>query len=137
MAIDTTGFGEIADTIRDFAEPLTVIRPTDQTTEFGFTTRRGVAVTGVTGHMQPLSDKELRFMPEGLNTQETWNIWSLAEILEGDQVNDDSGSPIVTVIRLKFWKEGAFWHTQGVLVTDETILALPHAFVDAFAPAYR
>ena len=137
MPIDTTGFDEITDTIRDFAEPLTVIRPTDQTTDYGFTNQRGAAVTGVTGHMQPLSDKELRFMPEGLNTQETWNIWSLAEILEGDQVNDDSGSPIVTVIRLKFWKEGAFWHTQGVLVDDATALVLPSIFSDDFSDAFQ
>ena len=136
MAIDTIGFEEIADTIRDFSEPLTVLRPTTQTTRYGFTTLVDVSVANVTGHMQPLSDKELRYVPEGINTLEWWNIWSLDELKNGDKVTDGS-APIVTVSKLKAWKEGTFWHVQGVVVDDDTVLPLPQAFASAFAPAFR
>ena len=136
MTLDTTGLTAVLDTIRDFAIPLTVLRPTTQTAQYGFVTRSTVSVAGVEGHMQPMSDKELRFMPEGLNTQEVWNIWSLSELKEGDQI-DDGDAPVVTVVRFKFWKEGPFWTAQGTLVEDGTALVLPQAFASAFAPAYR
>ncbi len=124
------------DVIRRRAIPLTVLRPDTETPDHGYVTRTGVAVSGVTGHMQPLSDKEQRFVPEGMNTLEWWNVWSQQEIQEGDQV-DDGSAPTVTVAKVKYWKEGLYWHAQGTLVTDGTALALPQAFADAFAPAYR
>lgn len=124
------------DVIRRHAVPLTVTRPTTQTTRYGYVTRQGVAVAGITGHMQPMSDKELRFVPEGMNTQEWWNIWSQGALQVGDQVTDGT-APTVTVVKFKYWKEGVFYHTQGTVVDDQTVLPLPQAFAAAFAPAYR
>ena len=136
MTLDTTGLTAVLDTIRDFAIPLTVLRPNTQTTRYGSTSTAVVSVAGIEGHMQPMSDKELRFMPEGLNTQEVWNIWGLGALQEGDQI-DDGDAPIVTVIRIKYWKEAPFWHAQGTRVVDGTALALPQVFAPAFSAAFR
>ena len=108
---------EVLDTIRDYAEPLTVSRPDAEAETDGYVTVGSSPVAGVEGHMQPMSDKELRLVPEGMNTLEWWNIWTLQEIKERDRIND-SASPVVQVQKLKHWKEGPFWHAQGVNVDD-------------------
>ncbi len=134
----TVIIGEVLDTIRDFAELLTVLRPGKEQVTDGYVTPTTVSVAGVTGHMQPMSDKELRYVPEGLNHLEWWNIWALAEIRLRDVITDASGiPPAVTVTKLKVWKEGPFWHGQGVIVDDETALPSPMIFTSDFAPVFE
>ncbi len=114
---------EVLDTIREFAEVLTVLRPAGEVNTGGYVRRTASAVAGVNGHMQPMDDRDLRYVPEGLNTLEWWNIWSLQEIRVGDTVTDASGLvPVVTVRKRKLWKEGPFWHCQGTIVDDATAL---------------
>ncbi len=111
----------VHDVIKRREVALTVTRPTQESVQFGYATRESSAVAGVLGHMQPLSDRELRFVPEGMNTLEWWNIWSETELLESDQVTDGT-APTVTVVKHKFWKEGIFYHVQGTRVDDATAL---------------
>ena len=118
MTLDTTGLRDVLDTIRDFAVPLSVTRLKNEDAVDGFVSLVTESIAGVTGHMQPLSPKELRYVPQGLNTLEWWNIWSLVEIFAQDQVTDGT-APIVTVQKLESWKEAPFWHTQGIVVTDD------------------
>ena len=133
----TTIIGEVLDTIRDFAEPLTVTRPNREQVTDGYVTPTTISVAGVTGHMQPMSDKERRDMPEGTNTLEWWNIWTLAAIQIGDVITDASGvPPSVTVKKLKPWKEGPFWHGQGVIVDDTTALPALMIFTPDFSPVF-
>lgn len=117
----TTGLlAEVLDTIRDFGVPLTVNRATGETVERGWSTPGRTAVLSVEGHMQPLSDREMRFVPEGMNTLEWHNIWSLQELVEDDLV-DDGSAPVVKVVKFKYWKEGPFWHAQGVTVDEQLV----------------
>lgn len=118
----TVLIGEILDTIRDFQELLTVNRPYAESPVDGYVTTSTQSIADVYGHMQPMSDKELRFVPEGMNTLEWWNVWTLSAIQTRDLVSDSSGSPVITIIKFKIWREGPFWHGQGVLVDDDTIL---------------
>ncbi len=73
--------------------------------------------------MQPMTAEELRNKPEGQNTWEWWNIWSLQELKTADQISDGF-APTVTVEKVELWKEGnpAFYHAQGVKVTDDDVL---------------
>lgn len=112
---------EVLDTIREFAVPLTVNRPTGEDRAAGFGGKTYTAITGVQGHMQPLSPRELRFVPEGENTLEWYHVWSLSEIKEDDLVTDGT-APTVLIARLEYWKEAGFWHGQGSKVTDRRIL---------------
>lgn len=112
--------GEILDTIRDFAEPLTVVRTDKETLERGYSVPGTTAVLGVEGHMQFLSPRELRLVPEAMNTQEWHNIWALSQIKVDDFVSDSTGI-VVRVVKLTHWKEGPFWHGQGVKVDDALI----------------
>ncbi len=125
----------VNDVIRRRAIPLTVNRPDAQSNQFGFVTRTSSAVVGVTGHMQPLSPKELRFVPEAMNTLEWWHIWSLTQLIEGDTITDGT-TPVITVIRVERWVEGDFYHAQGALVDDQTALPPVQVFVPAFVPAF-
>ena len=86
--------------------------------------------------MQPLSPRELRLVPEGMNTMEWHHIWALTAVKVDDLVTDAS-AVVVKVVKVEYWKEAPFWHAQGVKVED----ALPRvtvfpiftsAFVDAF-----
>ena len=121
MVIDSTGFSEIQDTIRDFSEPLTLVRPVEGVIVDGYVTPVTDTIVGITGHMQPLSPKEMRLVPEGQNRLEWWHIWSLSE-LKVDDIITDGTAIAVTVIRLESWKEGTWWHAQGVRITDYTLL---------------
>lgn len=132
----TVIIGEILDTIRDFQEALTVTRPTTETVVDGYVIPGTQSVVGVSGHMQPMSDKERRYVPEGMNTLEWWNVWTLSAIQEGDLVSDSSGSPVITIVKFKHWREGPFWHGQGVLVDDNTKLPPTSVFVPAFSSAF-
>ena len=128
--------GEILDTIRDFAEPLTVSRASTETIERGHVIPGRVAVVGVEGHMQPLSPKEMRLVPEGMNTMEWHHIWTLSEIKEDDLITDGS-AVLVKVIRLEHWKEGPFWHGQGVKVDDALVrTTIFPIFAPEFAPEF-
>ena len=126
----------VSDVIKRRAIPLTITRPTSVDLQYGFATRQDVVVAGITGHMQPMSDKELRYVPEGLNTQEWWNIWSQGALQVGDQVSDGS-APTVTVQKLKFWREGLFYHTQGTVVDDQTALPLTGVFSSDFSADFQ
>ena len=61
---------EILDTIREESVPLTVNRTTQETQERGHVIPGVTVIAGVEGHMQPLSPKEMRTVPEGMNTME-------------------------------------------------------------------
>jgi len=129
----------VLDTIRERAVALTVTRPTTETLERGRVTRVGASVVGVTGHMQPLSPKEMRLVPEGLNQLEWWNIWTLAEVKTGDLITDGT-APSVTALQLEYWNEGPFWRVQGTVVTEDegiplTIATVGSATGDGFASA--
>lgn len=107
-----------ADVIRRRAVALTVTRIDSETVDAGGNVAQvPAAVAGVTGHMQPLEDKELRNLPEGQLHLDWWNIWALAEIKNGDTVTDGT-APTVRVQGVKYWKEGPFWHGRGAAVTD-------------------
>lgn len=104
------------DVILRRAIPLTVTRPTGaETVTDGYAVKATEAVENLTGFMAPLSPRELRYMPEGQNTLEWWNVWSASELKAGDVVSDGS-APAVTLNRMEYWKEGAFWHGHGVVV---------------------
>ena len=108
---------EILDTIREHSVPLTVSRATDEVVQRGIVIPGTTAVLGIEGHMQPLSPREMRFVPEGENTLEWHHIWALSEIIEGDFITDGS-AVVVRVARVESWKEGPFWHGQGTKVVD-------------------
>ncbi len=108
---------EVLDTIRDESVLLTVNRLTGEVVTRSRVQRVLSGVVGVLGHMQPLSPKELRLVPPGLNTLEWWHIWALSELMESDEVTDGT-APTVTVQKLESWKEGPFWHAQATKVTD-------------------
>lgn len=109
---------EVLDTIREFSVPLTVNRTTQETVERGYVIPGTVVASGIEGAMQPLSPKELRMVPEGMNTMEWHNIWTLQEIKEDDLVTDGT-AVVVRVMKVEYWKEAPFWHGQGVKVDDE------------------
>lgn len=130
----TVILGEVLDTIREFSEPLTVNRPDYKNTVDGYVSQTSLAVAGITGHMQPLSPRELRYVPEGDNTLEWWNVWTLAEIKLGDTITDSSGLvPTVTISKIELWKEGPFWKGQGVIVDDVRALRLAEIFTSDFS----
>ena len=108
---------EILDTIREESVPLTVNRTTQETHERGYAIPGTTVIAGVEGHMQPLSPREMRTVPEGMGTQEWHHIWALQEIKVDDMVTDGT-AVVVKVIRVEFWKEAPFWHGQGVKVDD-------------------
>lgn len=108
---------EILDTIREHSGPLTVNRTTQETLERGYAIPGTIVVVGIEGHMQPLSPKELRMVPDGMNTMEWHHIWALTEIKEDDLITDGS-TVVVRVVNVEPWKEAPFWHGQGVKVDD-------------------
>jgi hypothetical protein len=108
---------EILDTIREVSTILTVNRATTQTVVRGHVIEGRVAVLSVEGHMQPMDDRQLRYLPEGMNTLERHTIWSLQEIVVDDLV-DDGSAPTIRVDRVKHWKEGPYWHAQGGKTND-------------------
>ncbi len=108
---------EVLDTIREHSTILTVSRATTEVVERGIVIPGRADVSDIEGHMQPLSPKEMRMVPEGMNTLAWYHIWALTEIVEDDLITDGS-SLVVKVLKLEFWKEGPFWHGQGVKVTD-------------------
>ena len=123
---------EILDTIREHSGPLTINRTTQETVERGYVIPGTIVVAGVEGHMQPLSPKELRLVPEGMNTMEWHNIWALSEIRLDDLITDGT-TLVVKVVKLESWKEAPFWHGQGVKVDD----ALARTIVfPVFAPEF-
>ncbi len=111
---------EIRDTIREHSITLTVNRTTEETVVRGYAMPGTTAVANIEGHMQPLSPKELRMVPEGMNTMEWHHIWALDEIKEDDLI-DNGSAPVVKVKNVEFWKEAPFWHGQGVVVKDVLI----------------
>ncbi len=111
----------VSDVIARRAIALTLLRPVEDAIVDGYVTPTTESIAGTTGHMQPLSGLELRFVPEGMVTLEWWNIWSLDELREADIVTDGN-TVAVTVIRVDRWKEGAFYHAQGTKITDYTLL---------------
>ena len=111
----------VSDVIARRAIALTLLRPVEDAIVDGYVTPTTESIAGITGHMQPLSGLELRFVPEGMVTLEWWNIWSLDELREADIVTDGN-TVAVTVIRVDRWKEGAFYHAQGTKITDYTLL---------------
>ena len=111
---------EILDTIREYSVPLTVSRTDKETVQRGIVIPGTSVVSGIEGHMQPLSPRELRFVPEGMNTMQWHNIWTLSEILEDDYVTDGT-AVVVRVVTVEPWKEGPFWHGQGVAVDDALV----------------
>lgn len=129
---------EILDTIREVSGPLTVTRATTELVDRGITIPGTVPVVGVEGHMQPLSPREMRMVPEGQNTLEWWHVWSLQAIVVDDQVTDGS-APVVKVLRVEEWKEAPFWHAQGVKVDDalvRTIINISRVFSPDFSPDF-
>ena len=111
----------VSDVISRRAIALTLQRPNEASIVGGYVTPGLGVISGILGQMQPLSPKELRFVPEGTNTLEWWHIWSLSELKENDIVSD-AGLQAVTVIRIEFWKEGTFHHAQGTRLIDYTLL---------------
>ena len=101
--------------------PLTVNRWQGDAVSGGYVTPQYAAVTGLIGHMQPLTDKELRQVPEGQNTLEWWNVWCTGALEVGDYVTDGV-APLVKLLKRQYWKEGEFWHMQGVKTTDNLTL---------------
>lgn len=126
---------EVLDTIRDRAVTLTINRATEETVVRGHVVPGRTAVLNVSGYMQPMSDRELRLVPPGMNTMEWHNIWALQEMKEDDLV-DDGTAPTVKVVKLKHWKEGPFWHAQGVRVEDALVRTVAYELTgDVLVPS--
>lgn len=128
MALDF----DMTDLLQDFMVPVTLTRPISEAVSVGFVTEIKVPILGATGHMQPLSPRELRNVPEGQNTLEWWNVWSQSEIRVKDIVTEP-GKQTVVIQRVETWVEGKFWHAQGTKVTDFT--DLPSTYVTGVGSA--
>ena len=111
---------EILDTIREVSGPLTVTRATTEVVDRGIVVPGSVPVAGIEGHMQPLSPRELRMVPEGMNTLEWWHVWALQPLVVDDQVTDGS-APVIRLLKIETWKEAPFWHAQGTRVDDDLV----------------
>lgn len=111
----------VSDVILRRAIALTLERPNEAAIVDGYVTPGLGAISAVVGHMQPLSPKEMRLVPEGQTHLEWWHVWSLSE-LKVDDIISDAGLQAVTVMRVEFWKEGAFYHAQGTRLKDYTLL---------------
>lgn len=111
----------VSDVIARRAIALTLLRPVEQAIVDGYVTPSTESIAAITGHMQPLSPREMRLVPEGQNQLEWWHVWSMDEI-KVDDIVTDAGQPAVTVMRVEYWKEGAFYHAQGTKITDYTLL---------------
>lgn len=103
--------------VEALAVPLTVSRPSGTTRQNGYGAKTLSSVAGVSGHMQPLSPREMRNVPEGQNELEWWHVWALQEIRPDDRITDGH-APTVVLQRVEAWKEGPFWHGFGAVVTD-------------------
>ena len=99
-------------TIRKRSSTQPLIRSMGSTVIDRVNTPNTPLTTTIDVHIQPLSDKELRNVPEGQNTLEWVNIWSVSEIKNKDVIS------IYTVQKVKYWAEGPFWKAQAVKVTD-------------------
>ncbi len=122
---------EILDTIREHSGPLTVSRAESETIQRGYTVPGAIVVSGIEGHIQPLSPKELRLTPAGMNEMEWHHIWALSEIKVDDLITDGT-APAVKVLKLEHWKEAPYWHGQGVIVDDAPSRIFPFQGSSAF-----
>ncbi len=99
-------------TIRRHSSSKTLIRLNGFTVVNRVNTPNAKTNTTIDVHVQPLSAKELRNVPEGQNTMQWVNMWSLTEIKEQDLID------VYTVQKVKYWPEGPFWHAQAVRVSN-------------------
>jgi len=98
--------------IRKRSKTLPLIRSNGSTFVNRVNTPLPTTNTTISAHVQPLSDKELRNVPEGQNTMEWINIWSLSEIKPKDLIG------VHTVQKVKYWEEGKYWKAQAVKVNN-------------------
>jgi hypothetical protein len=68
--------------------------------------------------IQPMSGKELRNVPEGQNTLDWRNIWSLVEIKARELITDPEGNQF-TIQSVEFWREGPFYKATAVRADDD------------------
>lgn len=104
----------ITKVIRKRAKTVTRSRPGATTTVDGYRGTGANTDTSIQAHIQPMTAKELRNVPEGQNTMEWVNIWSLSDLQEGDQIID--GGKTYEVQRYK--ERGDFFKAEAVRVVD-------------------
>lgn len=116
----------VTDVILHRELPLTVSRPGTETVANGYVTTGVASITGVKAHCQPMSDRELRNVPEGQNTLEWYNIWSRYELKVKDIVTDGViPSVVVQKVITWPWQGRTFWKASACKVTDATALPAP------------
>ena len=111
----------VSDVIRRRAIPFTVVRRVRSVVINGFRSSETAPVSGITGHIQPLTPEELRNLAEGQNSLARYNVWSLSELKNTDQVSDGS-APTLILQAVEYWKEGPFYHALGSIVDDDNVL---------------
>lgn len=104
----------ITKVIRKRAKAVTRLRPGATTTVNGYRTSAAPASDPIQAHIQPMSPKELRNVPEGQNTMEWVSVWSLFDLQENDKIVD--GGKTYEVQRFK--DRGDFFKAEAVRVVD-------------------
>lgn len=102
----------VTNVIRKRSSTQTLIRSNGFSVVNRVNTPNAKTNTTIDVHIQPLTDKELRNVPEGQNTMQWMNMWSLSEIKDQDLID------IYTVQKVKYWPEGPFWKAQAVKVSN-------------------
>lgn len=106
---------EIRQTIRDFAESLTLNRPTTTVDADGYASDTDATST-ISAAIMPARPKDLRHLPMGQESTSYFNIWSLDELKLNDKVTKASGSNAGTyeVQDLESWEQAPFWRGLAV-----------------------
>jgi len=101
-----------ANTVKRNAKPKPLIRSTGFTVVNRVNTPNTPINSTINVHIQPLSAEELRNVPEGQNTMQWVNMWSVEEIKNSDLIDT------FTVQKTTHWEEGGFWVAQAVKVNN-------------------
>jgi len=82
----------------------------------GFATETATVASDISAHIQPMGAKELRNVPEGMNTMKWIVIWSEVNLPEKNIVT--YGGVEFTIQKTEFWDDGAFYKAAAVHVED-------------------
>lgn len=82
----------------------------------GYASEAATVASDIKAHIQPMTQKELRNVPEGQNTLQWISIWSEANIHEKATIV--YGGATYTIQKVEFWDDGGFYKAAAVHVED-------------------
>lgn len=71
----------------------------------------------IKAHVQPLSGKELRDVPEGQNATDMRNVWSETQMAVRDLIEIDGLD--FEIKNVQYWDEGRFWWARAAKAKDQ------------------